>query len=177
MENTAPKLEVLKTVRLSAFRAENSQDIIRWAQKLQNAEFFRRCPPHMDWLDPERVMQLWGNSWIIYEEDTPVGIVILHSIDSYGRACEFGMLVDKESSHHYHKTAHQATNQLADYLFDYRNFHKIYVKILDSRDKLKDRLQRIGFTCEATLRDSIFFNGEYRNEYLMSCLKLEFIRK
>lgn len=149
--------------------------IAAWAQKPENAEFFRRYPPQCDWLEPMRMTQTFAGSWAIFEEDTPVGLVTVHSADPYARSCEFGVLIDAASSSHPHQTAHEITNQFCSYAFDYKNLHKIYMKILDSREGLKTRLEAIGFTCESILRDSIYFQGEYRNEFLLSCLKLEFV--
>lgn len=167
----------MKTVRLVPYTPDINTFIMGWAEKLENTEFFRRFPPKCDWLEASRMAQVFGNTWVLYEEEKPVGLVLLHSFDQFGRSCEFGLLVDFASSEHPHQTAHEATNQVCDYVFNYRNLHKIYMKILDNRDLLKTRLESVGFTHEATLRDSIFFNGEYRNEYLLGCLKLEFVQR
>lgn len=167
-------LTALKAVRLAPYMPEIACVIARWASAPENAEFFRRVPPLCDWLAPAAIGTLWGTSWVVYEDDTPVGLLTLHSIDRYARSCEVGILVDSKDSSHRRQTVDAVTDQMADYLFNYLNLHKVYLKVLEGREKLVKLLESKGFQQEAVLRDSIFYSGEYRNEYLLSCLKLEY---
>jgi len=151
-----------------------AEHIALWATKPSNAEYFRRSPPVQDWLRKDFIDQLFAGSWIIYEDDAPVGLLSMHSLDPYARSCEWAILIDKDSSAHSHNTAMEMIHQACEYSFNYKNLHKIYVKLLDHRDNLKLALESVGATLEVTLRDSVYFNGEYRNEYLLSMLKLEY---
>ena len=174
MDNKAPKLATAKAVRLAPYTPEIAAQIANWAQKPANAEFFRRIPPLCDWLSPEGIRQLWEGSWVVYEDDRAVGLLTMQGLDVYARSCEIGILVDNDSSAHRRVTVDQVTDFMADYLFNYRNLHKVYLKVLEGREKLVKILESKGFSQEALLRDSCFFKGEYRNEYLLSCLKLEY---
>jgi len=164
----------LKLIRLAPYTPEIAPFIVKWAEKPDNAEFFRRVPPLSDWLSTAAITQLWQAAWVIYEDETPVGLLNLHSLDPYSRSCEIGILVDNEASSHRRQTVDAVTDQMADYLFNYKNLHKVYLKVLEGREKLVKILESKGFVSEALLRDSVFFKGEYRNEYLLSCLKLEY---
>lgn len=165
---------MFKQVRLAPFTSEVIPAIARWAEKKENAEFFRRTPPPQDWLSSLGIQNLWQNVRIIYEDEMPVGMLTVTMHDQYSRAVEYGLLIDKEESSHKSFTALEVMRAACVYAFDYMNVHKIYVKLLDTRTGLKSRLEGLGFTTEALLRDSVFFQGEYRNEYLLSCLKLEY---
>ena len=151
--------------------------IVQWAENTSNAEFFRRCPPLMNWLTPEAALSLWSTSWVILEDDTPVGLVTMCNLEQSSRSCEYGIMVDKEASSHPRLTIDTVYAEALEHAFDYCNLHKVYVKILDHRQGLQKIAEALGFSQEAVLRDSIFFNGEYRNEVLLSCLKLEFRRR
>jgi RimJ/RimL family protein N-acetyltransferase len=151
--------------------------IVKWAENPSNSEFFRRCPPLMNWLTPEVALALWGSSWVILEDDMPVGLVTMANLEQSSRSCEYGILVDKEASSHPRFTIDTVYHEALEHAFDYCNLHKVYVKILDTREKLAAIAASFGFSQEAVLRDSIFYKGEYRNEILLSCLKLEYRRR
>lgn len=171
---SSSKLTALKTIRLCPFRVEHAEHIARWAEKDANAEFFRRMPPIQDWLTPDLIKQVYGTAWVIYEDDMPVGLLTAFWHDQASRSVEYGILVDKEESNHKSSTATEIMHQALEYAFHYRNMHKVYVRLLEGREGLKAKLESLGFTTEATLRDSVYFKGEYRNEYYLSCLKLEY---
>lgn len=176
MSNKVHKLAISKRIRLVPFTEDYVPSIVKWAENPSNSEFFRRCAPLRNWLDPNYALAMWRGTWVIVEDSEAVGILHMSLIDQFARSAEGSILVDKASSAHPHVTAQQAYREFLDYAFDYCNLHKVYVKILDSREQLKAIAEEFGFVCEAILRDSIFYKGEYRNEYLLSCLKLEYRR-
>lgn len=161
-------------VRMLPYTDNIAPLILAWYEKKSNAEFFRRCPPAQNWGTPDLIRQIFGGMWIVYEDERPIGLTGLFNIDNYSRSCEFGMMVDKDSTEDRPRVCHAVCNQVGSYCFNYMNMHKVLVKIMPWRAGLEKYLQAHGFTKECDLRDSCYMNGEYHSEALYSCLKLEF---
>lgn len=172
------KLAVTRKIQYSPVTSYTLPHIVEWAEKPANAEFFRRMPPLNTWLEPERALKLWqaAAAHIIFEDNTPVGMIVSGFTDQASRACEIGMLVDKEASTHRHLTFLHIMHDFIKNAFDYYNLHKVFVRVLTHRTEMRKTLESFGSVCEATLRDSVFFNGEYHDEWYISLLKLEYRR-
>ncbi len=162
------------TIRLSPYCKGMESTIVRWYEKKENAEFFRRCPPLCDWMSVEGLQTLFGSLWVVYENDVAIGLAGLFGKDPFSRSAEFGLLIDSEASTDRGYAARTCFNQVCDYVFNYLNMHKLSIKLMPWRTKLAQRIEEHGFTKECDLRDSCYFRGEYHSEMLYSCLKLEF---
>lgn len=162
------------TFRLTPYVSGMETTIVSWYDKKENAEFFRRCPPICDWLSTQGIQATFGALWVIFEEATPIGLAGIFNKDPFSRSCEIGLLVDKDSTTNKTAAVAAVTNLLGDYIFNYLNYHKVYIKLMPWREKLGKKIEAFGFSKECDLRDSCFFRGEYHSEMLYSCLKLEF---
>lgn len=176
MSESLTKLSIAKSVILQPFSTEHASLLMQWASRSSNSEFFRRIPPLMNWATPEATLALWKGSWTILEDGRPVGIGIASFGTQADRSCEVGLMIDADASSQRSLTSALAMRQAFEYCFDYCNVHKITMRVLTTREGLKQNLLKLGCSVEATLRDSIFFQGEYHDEWLLSCLKLEYKR-
>lgn len=175
MSDTKLKIAQPKpTIRMMPFTDQIAPYILSWASNKENVEFFRRCPPMCNWGTVELIRQLFGNMWVVYEEDQPIGLAGIFALDQYSRSCEFGLLIDKEHCTDRPRACNEICNQVGQYCFNYMNLHKVNVRVLPWRQTLAKYLEAHGFAKECDLRDSCFMNGEYHSEGLYSCLKLEF---
>jgi RimJ/RimL family protein N-acetyltransferase len=165
-----------KTVRLSPMISGALPLVISWAEKAENAEFFRRFPPLCAWLDPAIGFQLFKDLWLIYEDTTCVGITGLYAFDHAGNSAEVCLLVDNETSSQRALTARLAGQEACEYGFEYLRLNKILTRVLEHRRGLAARLEDNGFKLEGTLRENVQFKGQYVTELLYGCLKKEYRR-
>lgn len=165
-----------RTVRLSPMISDALPLIISWAEKPENAEFFRRFPPRCAWLNVEIAMTLFKDLWLVYEDSNCVGITGLYAFDHSGNSAEVCLLIDSEASAQRALTARLAGQEACEYGFGYLRLNKISSRILEHRSALGRRLEDNGFRLEGTLREAIEFQGQYITELLYGCLKHEYRR-
>ena len=163
-------------VRLSPMISEALPLIISWAEKAENAEFFRRFPPMCDWVSWERAMLAFGQMWLVNEGDKIVGVAGLFSHDIFSHHADFGILVDNETSKQRSETCRQASFQVWEYGFNYLRLNKINIKILTNRSKLAKRMESCGFKLDGILRSNSYFQEQYVDEMFYSCLKSDYVR-
>ncbi len=68
----------------------------------------------------------------------------------------------------------EAYRLLLNYAFNERNFHRIEAQVLENNIASLKMHQRCGFKIEGTMRESIFKNGQWQNQIILSILENEF---
>lgn len=153
----------LKSINLDDL---NSLKVI--AQKPEMGEYFRNLPPIMDW-NPATFI---GSYWI-YKENEKVGLITLGNLNPFNKSVEFGILIDLPASER-RVAAYWATRQLAEYVYYYLGYNKLYCRILEHRTTLARFILDCGFKHEGNLRSNCFWKSQFWNEDLFSLLEADF---
>jgi len=159
-------------VRLLPLTPEVHIQVLLWAEKPELREYFRRSPPIMDWATT--VDKAMGWCYVIYEDLKPVGIVQLLNQESQARSIETAVMVDKDLCSDRKLVSLQIYKQIAQYIFFYMDYNKMYMKILAHREKLASRLKSGNWIVEARLRRSCKFEGQLVDELVLGLLKEDY---
>ncbi len=101
-----------------------------------------------------------------------VGIVRLTDIDLVNRSvCVGADVVSRMRGQGYGTRIYKA---LLKYLFDYMNFRRLWLLVLDTNAIGKRLYANAGFTVEGAMRQAIFRDGKYVDYLLMSVLEDEY---
>lgn len=71
--------------------------------------------------------------------------------------------------------AKEALTMLLDYAFKERNFHRLEAHVLENNIASIKMHTKTGYTQEGILRESVFKNGKYQNQVVMSILSQDFL--
>lgn len=107
-------------------------------------------------------------TWLIcLSDDTPVGEVIINEIDEDNRSANIRIgLFDPQYFGKGYGT--EAMKLAVDYGFKHGNLHRIELSVYDFNPRAIHVYEKVGFTLEGTLRDSLLWDGEYTDEHIMS---------
>ena len=102
-----------------------------------------------------------------------IGNVYATNIDQTNRSCTTGIMI---GNHDYWGRGYgsEAYRLLLDYLFNERNINRVQAYVLESNVASLKMHQKVGYKIEGTLRQSVFKNGRYQNQVLLSLLREEY---
>ena len=104
-----------------------------------------------------------------------IGIVRLTEIDLVNRSvCVGADVVARVRGQGYGTRIYKA---LLKYLFDYGNYRRLWLLVLDTNAIGKRLYANVGFKDEGRMRQAIFRDGQYRDYLLMSILEDEYRAK
>jgi len=134
-------------------------------------EYFRNAPPLMVWNSPETMMQLFTVSYVVTEDELPIGMINLVNPDAINKHVEFGLMLNCANRQ---DVAIEATKQLGAYVFEYLGYNKLSCKVLEHRTNLMQLLARFKFSIEGRLRQHTYYNGEFHDEIVLSLLAQDY---
>lgn len=104
------------------------------------------------------------------ESNKYIGNVYATDIDLINRSCTSHVLI---GDHDFWNRgfAPEAYQLLLNFLFNERNINRVQALVLESNVASLKMHQKVGFKIEGTLRNSVFKNGKYQNQILLSILK------
>ena len=102
-----------------------------------------------------------------------IGNVYATDINQTNRSCTSGVLI---GNHDYwgQGYAFEAYRLLLEYLFNERNINRVQAFVLESNVASMKMHQKVGYKKEGTLRQSVYKNGKYQDQVLLSILKEDF---
>ncbi|MBA7547606.1 Spermidine N(1)-acetyltransferase [subsurface metagenome] len=105
-----------------------------------------------------------------------IGLTILKNINLIHRKAEFAIFIgDKEErGKGYSRTATQKTLAFG---FNQLGLNRIYLNVQKNNEVAIKLYESIGFIIEGEVRKSIYKDGQFYNEYIMSILNNEFLQK
>ena len=105
----------------------------------------------------------------LVEEEKLIGITILKNINLIHRKAEFAILIgDKEErGKGYSKLATLETLRFGFYQL---GLNRIYLYVQQNNKVAIKLYEKIGFTIEGELRETVFKDGVFHNEYILSIL-------
>lgn len=104
--------------------------------------------------------------------DRYIGNVYMTDIDMLKRSCHSHILIGEKDC--WGKGyAREALQEAIHYMFKERNIHRIQAKILESNIQSLRMHEKCGYKVEGIMRDSIYKNGKYQNQYILSIINNE----
>lgn len=108
----------------------------------------------------------------LIKETKLIGITILKNIDMIHRKAEFAIYIG-DSSEKGKGYAKEATLKTIDFAFKKLGLNRIYLYVLKKNTTALKLYEKVGFQKEGILRNSIFKNGNFVDEMMMSILAKE----
>jgi RimJ/RimL family protein N-acetyltransferase len=109
------------------------------------------------------------------ETNELIGVVYLLNIDLVSRSADFGIMIfPPNQGKGFGKTA---TLLMIEHGFLDLNLNRISLTVLCENLRAISLYKSVGFEKEGRLRESIYKNGEFKDQYIMSVLKADFDKK
>ncbi len=107
------------------------------------------------------------------ENDRYIGNVYMTNIDMLQRSCHSHVLIGEKDC--WGKgLAREALLDASSYMFNERNINRIQALVLESNKQSLKMFQKCGYQIEGLMRESVFKDGKYQNQYILSLLKEDF---
>lgn len=112
-------------------------------------------------------------AWVIcLLDDTVVGEVVINDIDEDNRSANIRIALF--NAQYFGKGYGTEALRLAiDYGFKQGKLHRIELGVYAFNSRAIHVYEKVGFKLEGTLRDALFWEGEYYNQHVMSILETE----
>jgi len=161
-------------VSLAAVNLDSVYKIREWVKDPYYAEYFRRYAPEFTWGDDAAVAHMHSASFFIRVDDEIVGMVGFANYDQHNKQIEYGLLMEKNCPDKV-KVIFESGDLVKDYVFNYLNLEKIFIRVLTHRKEIKRILIMNGFKLDGILRKNVYWNGEMHDEWLFTQLKGEWL--
>lgn len=102
-----------------------------------------------------------------------IGMVFLKDINLINRSAEFAIFIGAENVKG-KGYATEATSKAIDFAFDNLNLNRVFLKVQEDNNSAIRLYEKCKFKKEGVLRESVYKNGNYLNEIVMSILKKEY---
>ena len=167
-------------IYLRALEPEDYKVSVQWRN---DEEIQNMVGGHKYFVSSEREKQ-WVNSVInsndklvlaicLLDNDKYIGNVMLQDIDWINRSARVPVLIGDKSE--WNKGyATEARMMMHKFAFEERNLERIYACILENNMPSIRMHEKCGYKTEGVLRNSVYKNGKYCNQVLMSILRDEF---
>jgi RimJ/RimL family protein N-acetyltransferase len=117
-----------------------------------------------------------GYFMIEREDGTPIGRIEFEQLDDRSRSAEVMILIgDAAARGKGYGT--EAMVALLRYLFHQRNLHRVYLTVLAWNIAAQRSYAKVGFVVEGRLRDDLYFDGKFHDQFVMGILREEFDAK
>ncbi len=108
-----------------------------------------------------------------YQDNKLIGVVYLNNIDHLNQTADVSIMIGDKSEQG-KGYGNSALCMILEHGFQNLNLHRISLKVLEDNIPALNLYTKIGFVQEGTLRDTLYKNGEYKNQIIMSILRDEF---
>lgn len=166
-----------KRVYLRALEPEDYKVSIKWRKDdeiwdmLGGTKYFVSEAYEKDWVEKT----IFNSKDIklavcLVENDRYIGNVYMTDINMTNRSCHSHILIG-EREYWGQGYANEALMLAVDYMFNERNIHRIQANVLESNIASLKMHEKCGYKVEGLLRDAVYKNGEYQNQYVLSLLR------
>jgi UDP-4-amino-4,6-dideoxy-N-acetyl-beta-L-altrosamine N-acetyltransferase len=112
--------------------------------------------------------------WVIYFQETPVGLINLAGIDSIHRHCTAGYYI---ADLQYRQVGALVPPYLYNHVFRDLKFHKIYGEVMAENKRVLQMHTLHGFRQVGTYRDHYFKEGRFHDVVLIELLAESWLKK
>ena len=171
----------MEKIRLRALTTEDAKITWLWQNSPEIKEFYSDHPYpvnfEMEKLWYEKItytnipVTVFGIE--ILENHKLIGMSILKNINLIHRSAELGIFIGDTSEKHKGYSG-EATRLTLKFGFLDMGLNRIYLKVHEDNTPALKLYEKNGFKKEGLLRKSVFKNGRFKNEIIMSLLKEEF---
>lgn len=169
-----------KIIYLRAFEVDDYLTSIRWRNddgiwsQLGGIKYFVSSNYEKKWIEDaifdSKNIRL---AVCLKDGDKYVGNVSITNINTANRSGISNILIGDRSCWG-QGVGTEAYQLLLDYAFNERGFHRIEALVLEDNVASLKMHQKCGFKKEGTLRESVFKNGRWQNQVVLSILENEF---
>lgn len=164
-------------VYLRAFEIDDYKTSIHWRQDdtiwsmLGGPKYFVSEAYEKKWIENEifnsRDVKL---AVCLIESNKHIGNVYFTDINQINQSCHSHVLIGEKDC--WGKGyAKEALLLGIDYMVNQRNIHRFEAKILESNNASLKMHQKCGFEIEGLLRQSVYKDGQFQNQYITSLIK------
>lgn len=157
-----------------------TEDLLEWARLLHNDPevLSMLTDPHE--VTPEE-QKAWFDSlqkgssrkrWVVWEDNSPIGLIRLDSIDTYNRSICVGM--DIEKNFRGKGLSQLAYKELLRELFQNLAINRVWLLVNEKNERAIHIYKKLGFKEEGRQREALFKNGKYLDYISMSILRREY---
>lgn len=113
-----------------------------------------------------------GASFAIEADEKFIGIAVLFNFDSTAHTCELGITIG-DKDYWGRGYGREVVSLLIEYAFRYRNFHKVWLRVLGVNERAQRAYRACGLVEEGRLRSHVWSNGSYDDLIYMGILRSE----
>lgn len=155
-------------IQLRPVTQELISKIPEWYQREDLDEYFRSWPPLADINRPDLLASALGWAFGVYEGETLVGLVQFYNANQTAQVIEYGILVDSNLVTERKGINLKVYQEIENYVFKGLKYRKIYVRVLQHRTELIQKMLSIGASQEGLLSRSCRYRGKICNEVLFA---------
>jgi RimJ/RimL family protein N-acetyltransferase len=151
----------------------NDPDIRRYARNIipwSIDEVKKWSEPEGESIKKEIVFEIWHR-----KDNKPIGSAGFSLINWFNRNANIFVSIG-ESDYWGQNIAPEVSKLLINYGFEELNFHKIYTSIFSPNKRSLRVAEKLGFEHEGTLKEQIYIDGEFFDEYRFAIFKNEWIK-
>ena len=166
-----------KRVYLRAFEPDDYKTTIKWRKDdeiwdmLGGTKYFVSEAYEKQWIENtifnSKDVKL---AVCLDENDKHIGNVYMTNINEINRSCVSHVLIG-EKEYWGHGYAREALLLAIDYMFNERNIHRIQANVLVSNVASLKMHEKCGYKQEGTLREAVYKNGKYQDQYVLALVK------
>lgn len=166
-----------KRVYLRAFEPDDYKTTIKWRKDdviwdmLGGTKYFVSEAYEKQWIENtifnSKDVKL---AVCLDENDKHIGNVYMTNINEINRSCVSHVLIG-EKEYWGHGYAREALQLAIDYMFNERNIHRIQANVLVSNVASLNMHEKCGYKLEGTLREAVYKNGKYQDQYVLALVK------
>ena len=170
-----------KNIALRALTKADIEKTLKWHNQKDVRDLYLGHPFPIN----QEIEEIWYNKILtsnypvtvfgieLIENNTLIGLTFLKNINNINRSAEFAIYIGDINSRGkgYPK---EATLETLEFAFLNLGLNRIYLKVLEKNNVAYNLYKKVGFKKEGIIRQSVFKNGEFHNEILMSILNKEF---
>jgi len=112
----------------------------------------------------------------VWDDDKLVGLISLTSIDYVSRSCEAHILIGDEEGRK-SGVGIVASELMAEHTFFNMNLRRATITVLEENTAAIKLNEYLGYVREGVLRQSVYKQGEYKNQIIMGLLREDYMAR
>lgn len=170
-----------KKLKLRALTKTDLDKTLKWHNQEDIQELYSGHPFPIN----REMEELWYNKILtsnypttifgieLLENSELIGITLIKNINNINRNAEFAIYIG-ENQHKGKGYSKESTIETLKFAFLKLGLNRIYLKVLEKNNVAYNLYKKVGFKKEGIIRQSVFKNGGFHDEIMMSILNKEF---